>query len=200
MVNREVGELYPKVAVPAGALLLDVRGLGRARAYQGIDLQVRRGEIVGLTGLVGSGAKELLRSLFGLAPPDSGEVRLDGQPLSLRSPREAVAQGVALMPEERRRQGVALDLSVQENTTLAALSRFVRLGLLSPARERHTTLELIERLRIKALARMPRCVSSAAAISRRWRWPSGSRGVPACTCWTSPALASMLAPRWRSIG
>lgn len=131
MVNREVGELYPKVAVPAGALLLDVRGLGRARAYQGIDLQVRRGEIVGLTGLVGSGAKELLRSLFGLAPPDSGEVRLDGQPLSLRSPREAVAQGVALMPEERRRQGVALDLSVQENTTLAALSRFVRLGLLS---------------------------------------------------------------------
>ncbi|EKT4538963.1 sugar ABC transporter ATP-binding protein [Pseudomonas sp. NBRC 111118] len=150
MVNREVGELYPKVAVPAGALLLDVRGLGRARAYQGIDLQVRRGEIVGLTGLVGSGAKELLRSLFGLAPPDSGEVRLDGQPLSLRSPREAVAQGVALMPEERRRQGVALDLSVQENTTLAALSRFVRLGLLSPARERHTTLELIERLRIKA--------------------------------------------------
>ncbi|CAH0203803.1 Ribose import ATP-binding protein RbsA [Pseudomonas sp. Bi70] len=149
MVNREVGELYPKVALPAGAPLLEVRGLGRARAYQDIDLQVRRGEIVGLTGLVGSGAKELLRSLFGLAPPDSGEVRLDGRPLSLRSPREAVAQGVALLPEERRRQGVALDLSVQENITLAALSRFVRLGLLAPARERHTTLELIERLRIK---------------------------------------------------
>lgn len=150
MVNREVGELYPKAPVEVGAPLLEVRGLSLARAYHDVDLQVRCGEIVGLTGLVGSGAKELLRSLFGLAPPEAGEVRLDGHPLALRTPREAVCQGIALLPEDRRRQGVALDLSVQENTTLAALPRFVRCGFLSPSRERRTTVELIEQLKIKA--------------------------------------------------
>ncbi|ACO80482.1 ABC transporter [Azotobacter vinelandii CA] len=150
MVNREVGELYPKSAPAPGAPLLEVRGLGRGRAYRDIDLRVRRGEVVGLTGLVGSGAKELLKSLFGLAPPDTGEVRLDGRPLALRTPRQAVAEGIALLPEERRRQGVALDLSVQENVTLAALPRFSRFGLLSRRAERRETLGLIERLRIKS--------------------------------------------------
>ncbi|WP_437883803.1 sugar ABC transporter ATP-binding protein [Pseudomonas sp. LRF_L74] len=149
MVNREVAEMYPKQAVALGEPLLEVKGLGRSPVYRDVDLQVRRGEIVGLTGLVGSGAKELLKSLFGLAPAQQGEIRLDGQPLDLGSAHQAVREGIALLPEERRRQGVALDLTVQENTTLASLSRFTRLGLVSADSERRQTEALIDDLAIK---------------------------------------------------
>ncbi|MFT4191559.1 MAG: sugar ABC transporter ATP-binding protein [Comamonas sp.] len=156
MVNREVGEMYPKPAVARGAPLLQVRGLGRERAYEDVTLTVHAGEIVGLTGLVGSGAKELVRGLFGLLPPQRGEIRLDGRLLRLPTPQQAVAAGVALLPEERRRQGVALDLSVQENVTLADLGRFTRwgrrglFGLLSRRREQAEARALIARLAIKA--------------------------------------------------
>ncbi|MCW2293327.1 ribose transport system ATP-binding protein [Pseudomonas sp. BIGb0408] len=150
MVNREVGELYPKACTTPGKALLEVRGLGRGAAYKDIDLQVRRGEIVGLTGLVGSGAKELLRGLFGLLPPERGEVRIDGRVQRLHGTSQAVRNGIALLPEERRRQGIALDLSVQENITLASLGRFSWFGLLRRRVERRTSEALIGRLRIKA--------------------------------------------------
>ncbi len=149
MVNRDVAEMYPKQPVALGEPLLQVKGLQKTPAYRDINLLVRRGEIVGLTGLVGSGAKELLKSLFGLAPAQHGEIRLNGQRVELNSTHQAVDEGIALLPEERRRQGVALDLSVQENSTLASLSRFTRLGLLSGRREQHETQALIERLLIK---------------------------------------------------
>ncbi|GGU82563.1 sugar ABC transporter [Pseudomonas laurentiana] len=149
MVNRDVAEMYPKQPVALGEPLLQVKGLQKNPAYRDINLLVRRGEIVGLTGLVGSGAKELLKSLFGLAPAQHGEIRLNGQRVELNSTHQAVGEGIALLPEERRRQGVALDLSVQENSTLASLSRFTRLGLLSGGREQHETQALIERLLIK---------------------------------------------------
>lgn len=149
MVNRDVAEMYPKQPVALGEPLLQVKGLQKTPAYRDINLLVRRGEIVGLTGLVGSGAKELLKSLFGLAPAQHGEIRLNGQRIELNSTHQAVGEGIALLPEERRRQGVALDLSVQENSTLASLSRFTRLGLLSGRREQHETQALIERLLIK---------------------------------------------------
>ncbi|TBV10903.1 sugar ABC transporter ATP-binding protein [Stutzerimonas kirkiae] len=149
MVNREVGDMYPPRQAVPGAPLLEVTGLGRAPFYRDIELRVRRGEVVGLTGLVGSGAKELFKGLFGLLPAQQGEIRLDGAVRHLRSARQAVRRGSALLPEERRRQGVALDLSVQENTTLASLGRFSRWGLLSARRERRETQRLIERLAIK---------------------------------------------------
>ena len=149
MVNRDVGEMYPKTSVAQGAPVLKVRGLQRAGAYRQIDLEVHRGEIVGLTGLVGSGVKELLRTLFGLLPPDAGTVQLNGQNLPLQSPVDVVRHGVALLPEERRRQGVALDLSVLENTTIASLSRWGRWGWLSRQKEQQETGRQIAQLGIK---------------------------------------------------
>jgi len=149
MVNRDVGEMYPKTVVPRGAPLLQVRNLHLGGAYRNINLDVHRGEIVGLTGLVGSGVKELVRSIFGLLPPDGGEVQLEEQPLRLRSPVQVARQGVALLPEERRRQGVALDLSVLENTTIASLPRWTRWGWLSRQKEVCETGRQIAQLDIK---------------------------------------------------
>jgi ribose transport system ATP-binding protein len=148
MVNRELSDMYPKQPVQPGEVVLEVRGLTLGDAYGDISLTVRRGEVVGLTGLVGSGAKELARSLFGLERPDSGELLLDGRRVALRSPRDAVARGLAMVPEDRRGQGVAPTLTVLENITLASLGRFVQWGFLSRRRERSTVAQLISELSI----------------------------------------------------
>ncbi|MBW1248464.1 sugar ABC transporter ATP-binding protein [Pseudomonas tolaasii] len=150
MVNREVQDMYPKARVELGEPLLQVRGLNLARRYRDIDLEVRRGEIVGLTGLVGSGAKELFKTLFGVEKADSGSVHLEGRLLRLRSPGQAIAAGIALVPEERRTQGISPVLSVLENLTLAGLGRFTRWGLLNRRREQVQSLRLIDELAIKA--------------------------------------------------
>ena len=150
MVNRELSEMYPKQTVPLGDPVLEVRALSLEPAYQDISLAVRSGEVVGLTGLVGSGAKELVRSIFGLAQPETGEILIDGKRVRLRTPRDAVAHGLAMVPEDRRSQGVAPTLSVLENTTLASLGRFSQLGLLSGRRERSEVKRLISDLSITA--------------------------------------------------
>ena len=149
MVNRDVGEMYPKTVVARGAPVLALRDLHLRGAYRHINLDVHAGEIVGLTGLVGSGVKELVRSIFGLLAPDGGEIVLHGRALAVRSPAHAVRQGIALLPEERRRQGVALDLSVLENSTMASLHRWTRWGWLSRQQERRETGRLIAKLGIK---------------------------------------------------
>ncbi|MCK9691305.1 sugar ABC transporter ATP-binding protein [Pseudomonas syringae] len=149
MVNREVGEQYFRARTLPGTPVLQLRGLGAGRFYDGVDLSVRRGEVLGLTGLVGSGAKELLKSLFGLLKPDRGELLLNGQPLQLKSPRDAVRNGIALVPEERRTHGVAPALSVLENITLASLGRFSRWGLLDAAAQAGESQHLIDELAIK---------------------------------------------------
>lgn len=153
MVNREVAEMYPKPTVTAGDVLLELKGLGAGGAYRDIDLQVRRGEVVGLTGLVGSGAKELLKSLFGLIQPDQGSLALHGRLTRFRSARDAVRQGVALVPEERRSHGVAPLLSVLENLTLAGLARFSRRGLLDGPAQARESDRLISELGIKTAGR-----------------------------------------------
>jgi len=150
MVNREVQDMYPKVQVELGEPLLQVRSLSLARRYREIDLELRRGEIVGLTGLVGSGAKDLLKTLFGVVHADSGSIHLEGRLLRLRSPGDAIAQGIALVPEERRSQGISPLLSVLENLTLAGLARFSRWGLLNKRQEQAESLRLIDELAIKA--------------------------------------------------
>ncbi|CAM3127361.1 sugar ABC transporter [Pseudomonas floridensis] len=149
MVNREVGELYPRTRSIAGSPVLELQGLGAGRAYHDINLSVGRGEVVGLTGLVGSGAKELLKSLFGLVRPERGAILLNGQTLRLKSPRDAVRQGIALVPEERRSHGVAPALSVLENITMASLGRFSRGGLLDASAQVRESERLIDELAIK---------------------------------------------------
>ena len=153
MVNRDVGEMYPKDVVKPGEVVLELKGLGFGSAYHDINVSLRRGEVLGLTGLVGSGAKELLKSLFGLVQPDRGSVHLQGRLVRLKSPRDAVRKGIALVPEERRSHGVAPLLSVLENLTLAGLSRFSRWGLMNPAAEARESERLIAELGIKTAGR-----------------------------------------------
>ncbi|KKJ01876.1 ATP-binding cassette domain-containing protein, partial [Burkholderia gladioli] len=119
--------------------------------FEDVSFSVGRGEIVGVTGLLGSGGKPLVRSLFGLERGVSGGLALDGRALRLRSPRDAVRQGIAFVPEDRRAHGVAPALSVRENISLASLGRVSRFGLMARARETGIVAGLIEALAIRAL-------------------------------------------------
>ncbi len=149
MVDRDIGDMFPRRSAAPGAPVLEVGSLGRAGAFADVSFSLRSGEILGLTGLVGSGAKDLLACLFGLAAADRGTVLLRGRRLSLRSPGEAVRHGIGLVPEDCRRQGVAPDASVAENITLPSLGALVRRALIDRRRQRDAVGRLIGRLGIK---------------------------------------------------
>ncbi len=136
-------------AVTRGPIVLDVRRLTRRPCFQDVSLQVHAGEIVGLFGLVGSGRSELLETLFGLYAPQSGEIRVGDQPVHLRSARDAARQGIALVPEERQRQGLFFNLTVRHNLLL---SRETAAGvtLVRNGRERADAEHLLREWRIKA--------------------------------------------------
>ena len=150
MVGRDVASVFPKRQVAIGVPVLEVEGLSsREAGVSDISLTVRRGEIVGLAGLVGAGRTELARVLFGLAPRDAGSVRVAGRDVRPRSPQEAITSGIAYLPEDRRRHGVVLDLPVSSNLTLASLALVSRHGLLDRAAERATASRLVDALSVK---------------------------------------------------
>ena len=150
MVGREVSQIYPPATGAPGESVLSVSGLGCAAAgVHSVDLQVRSGEILGLAGLVGAGRTELARVLFGLTPADSGEIRWRGRVVQIRSPREAIAQGIAYVPEDRRRHGVILEMPVAHNLTLAVHRMLFPGGWLRPKAEGVLAGEWIGRLGIK---------------------------------------------------
>jgi rhamnose transport system ATP-binding protein len=150
MVGREVDRIYPPAENSPGEVRLRLVDVGCASAgVEGIHLEARAGEIVGLAGLVGAGRTELARILFGLTPADAGEIWLDGQRVTIRSPREAMSSGIAYVPEDRRRHGVVLEMAIGDNVTMAAQSRLFPTGLLRPSRERAVAVEYIQRLGVK---------------------------------------------------
>ena len=147
MLGRSVTRQMPARPRPRGAEVLRVVGLTRHATFEDVSFELHAGEIVGLTGLVGSGRSALARSIFGLDQPDSGVICVDGQPASIQSPRDAVALGMGLLPEDRHEQALLLDMSARENMTLAQLGQAG--GLISQQAEHRLVKEYVQRLRIK---------------------------------------------------
>ena len=151
MVGRDVSAVFPKQTVSIGPPVLEVRDLSSAAGgIRDVTLTIHRGEILGLAGLVGSGRTELARTLFGLTPADAGTISLNGTPLRIASPSDAIRAGIAYVPEDRRQHGVVLDMSIAANTSLASLSAVSSHGLIDRSRERAAAQEYVDRLRIKA--------------------------------------------------
>ncbi len=150
MVGRSLDSVFPKIDVTPGEVALETRGIGcAASGVRGVSIQVRKGEILGLAGLVGAGRTELARVLFGLTAADSGEILLRGRPVTIDQPSTAVALGIAYVPEDRRRHGVILDMPIAANTTLAVLDRISRYGLIDFAREREVAADFVRKLGTK---------------------------------------------------
>ena len=150
MVGRELSAVFPKREVPIGETVLDVRGLGsRAAGVRDISFELRRGEILGLAGLVGSGRTQLAETLFGLTPADTGAVEIGGQVVRIQSPAGAIGLGIGYVPEDRRQHGVVLEMPITVNVSLANLRAVSRAGLISDARECSLARQYIGQLRIK---------------------------------------------------
>jgi rhamnose transport system ATP-binding protein len=150
MVGREVAQIYPASESAAGDVVLSLRDVGcAASGVNHVTFDVRAGEIFGLGGLVGAGRTELARVLFGLTPADAGEIKLNGERIVPRSPREAVARGIAYVPEDRRRHGVVLELPIAHNMTMAIHRRLFPAAWLRFAAERIVARDFIRDLAVK---------------------------------------------------
>jgi ribose transport system ATP-binding protein len=151
MVGRDASGFYRRTPSKAGDALLEVKDfVVPQHPEHTLNFAVRHGEIVGVAGLVGAGRTELLQSLFGVTPALSGEILIDGEPVDVRSPMDAIAAGVALVPEDRKLQGLILEMTVQENVGLAGLRRNrLPAGFLNRERERRDAAEMIDKLRIR---------------------------------------------------
>jgi ribose transport system ATP-binding protein len=162
MIGRDLKALYLPPAAPPGEAVLELRGL-RTATYPGqpVDLALRRGEILGLAGLVGAGRSELARVLFGIDRRMGGEVLLDGEPVTVRTPRDAIDRGIYLVPEDRKRSGVLLDVSIAQNISLPDLASYARRGLVRAAAE----MANAERQKVRLGIRTPSVATAAGSLS-----------------------------------
>ena len=167
MVGRELGQVHRTPQEP-GAPALEIRSLTRGKTLRNVSLHVRRGEIVGIAGLVGAGRSALFRTLVGLREPDTAEILVGRRPVRIRSPRDAIGVGMALVPEDRRQSGLCLDMSVTENIALVEYGHSALASVVNRSESRrrraktHPWTLLFEHLAARA-----RCGRSRAATSRR---------------------------------
>ena len=149
MVGRELKDTIPKVAAEHGDVALAVKDLSREGVLHDISLEVRRGEILGLAGLVGAGRTEVARAIFGADPIDTGEIYLDGKRVRIRSPKDAIKLGIGLVTEDRKALGLILGMAVRENISLANLGILSKLGFVIRRKERDVASSYVEDLMIK---------------------------------------------------
>jgi ribose transport system ATP-binding protein len=149
MVGRKLENEFPVRNAEIGDILVDVRGMRRGTTVNNVDLTIRRGEILGVTGLVGAGRTELARLIFGADRRDGGSVTLDGRLLSIETPWDAIQHGICLLTEDRKHQGLVLGLSARENFSLPNLRSFSSLGWIAQRAERQRFQTYIDALNIR---------------------------------------------------
>lgn len=152
MIGKDIEKHYARTHKPTSNPLLEVRDISTDKGVLGVSLKLHSGEVLGLGGMLGSGRSEIARALFGIDPLTGGEIRLRGRALKLRSPADAIAAGIALLPEDRKNEGLFFNFTGAQNITIANLGDFSRAFRLDLRRERTASRELIERLRVTAEA------------------------------------------------
>ena len=149
MVGRPIDQVFPKLEAQIGEEILRVESLSREPEFADVSFSLRRGEILGVYGLVGAGRTEVMHALFGLSEPRTGRVTMEGRELRARSPGDAIREGIVYVPEDRQTQGAILTRSICDNITLPSLARFARMGFLEAAREASAAKDWIARLQVK---------------------------------------------------
>ncbi len=150
MVGREISQLFPKSDVPLGEEVLRVEGLSRVGHFADVSFSLHQGEILGFSGLVGSGRSEVAQAIFGIHPYDSGKIFVRGKEVTIDSPWKAMDQGIGYLPEDRQLQGLILPMTITDNITLSTLDRYARRGWLKSRAGHETSQKLFELLKIKA--------------------------------------------------
>lgn len=150
MVGREITQLFPKKEPNIGKKVLEVKNLGKVGFYKDINFDVRKGEILGFTGLVGAGRTEVFQSIFGINAYDEGEIFLEGKKVIINKPKDAMNLGIGYLPEDRQLQGLILDWEIGKNITLPKINEIAKNGMLDITRENEISKRLSEKVHVKA--------------------------------------------------
>ncbi|MFB5678485.1 sugar ABC transporter ATP-binding protein [Paenibacillus terreus] len=149
MVGRELTDRFPQRHTTPGEIVFEVKDASRSGVFHRASFSVRAGEILGISGLMGSGRTEMMRAIYGLDPLDEGEIRLNGKKVAIKHPYEAVKLGIGFITEDRKDEGLVLDFSVRENMVLPSLFSFEERGLINERKEKEYVDLLISRLTVK---------------------------------------------------
>ncbi|MDO6654908.1 sugar ABC transporter ATP-binding protein [Anaerobacillus sp. 1_MG-2023] len=149
MVGRELTDRFPERSPKLGETMLEVKGLSRKGVFENVSFSVRSGEIVGVSGLMGAGRTEIMRTIFGLDGKYTGDILLNGKPVVIKSPHQAVQLGLGFITEDRKEEGLVLDFSLKDNIALPSLYSFAPKGLINEKSEEDFVELLIKRLTIK---------------------------------------------------
>lgn len=149
MVGRELKDIFPKEQGEAGEVLLSVKGLTLSGKFYDISFDARKGEILGIAGLMGSGRTEVMEALFGITNPDSGEIWINNRQVKIRAPEDAIKQGIAFVTEDRKVQGLNLIAPVRHNITISSLDKVSNKGFINGVQEKRVVDEQIDALKIK---------------------------------------------------
>lgn len=149
MTGREILNIYPPKTGSTGPVRLSVSGITRERAFEKVSFNVHQKEVIGVAGLVGSGRTEVARAIFGVDRLDSGEIAIDGGKACIKSPTEALEKGIVYITEDRKGNGVFLDMPISENITISTMKKWSRFSVINRPKEKSAVLELIKKLGIK---------------------------------------------------
>lgn len=149
MVGRNLTELFPKQTVAPGEVVLEVENLGVEGAFSGVSFSLRRGEILGMSGLIGAGRTNVAQALFGVEPATEGTIKLHGKLVAINNPDTAMALGIGYVPEDRKEHGLVLKMSIADNITLPMLQEFATMGWLNPRREQEAAQVRSQQLEVK---------------------------------------------------
>lgn len=151
MVGRELSQMYPEKTAKIGDVVLEVNNISKEGYFKNISFNVRRGEILALTGLVGAGRTEVCQTIYGIMNPDSGNIKLEGKEVKIGSPVDALAHGIGLLPEDRQIQGLVNELPIYQNVSSAVMKKFTKNGIiLQQEQEEKNAIELCQKIQLKA--------------------------------------------------
>ena len=150
MVGRELTAMYPEKTAKIGDVVLEVDNISKEGYFKNVSFNVRRGEILALTGLVGAGRTEVCQNIYGIMQPDSGEIRLEGKKVDIKSPIDALKLGIGLLPENRQTEGLVNELPIYQNVSSATMKQFTKGGKLDVAAEMENAIKLCKKIQLKA--------------------------------------------------
>lgn len=154
MVGRELEDYYPQKTATIKEAVFEVKGLTQKGRFENVSFSVKSGEIVGFSGLMGAGRTEIMRAIFGIDSFDSGEIVLEGKPLTIKAPSDAIVNGIGFLTENRKEEGLVLDYSLRDNISLPSIDGFKKYGIIDTKAESSFALMLMERLKVKAVSEM----------------------------------------------
>jgi len=157
MIGREIGERYPAREVQIGQEVLRVEGLSHAKLFKDVSFNVRAGEVLGVSGLMGAGRTEIMQAIFGNLPTVGGKIFIDGKEVSIRNPRQAIAAGIGFITEDRKTEGLLLEKSIAENIEIANLGKVSSSGVLSRSKGAELVNRGIQEFRVKCFGPEHEC-------------------------------------------